>query len=128
MLAIDGVRPGFDRIVHDHSQEPERRQRLFRWAYSSETRSGVVHLQVPVLTIASRACFNAYLSVGPFDSSTIPTKFPVLGNHDRVNAVLGHGHESKTELTGTLRPAIVASQDAHLEEAPPGVASHLRSC
>jgi hypothetical protein len=32
------------------------------------------------------------------------SKFPVLGNHDRIDAALGHGSESKTELAGTLRP------------------------
>src|SRR5262249_61169782 len=38
------------------------------------------------------------------DLSKTSSKFPVLGYHDRVDAALGHGSESKTELAGTLRP------------------------
>ena len=64
LLAIDGLRPGFDRIVYDHSQQPERRQRLFRGGLCREAWCCFVHLQVPVHTIASRARFNTSLSVG----------------------------------------------------------------
>src|SRR5262249_35153939 len=38
------------------------------------------------------------------DLSKTSSKFPVLGNHDRIDAALGHGSESNTELAGTLRP------------------------
>jgi hypothetical protein len=36
--------------------------------------------------------------------SKTSSKFSVLGNHNRVDAALGHVSKSKSELAGTLRP------------------------
>src|SRR5207248_10365424 len=38
------------------------------------------------------------------DRSKTSSKFPVLGNHDRVDAAIGDFSKSKAELARTLRP------------------------